>query len=80
MSTTALQKPLPSMVKIDGESLRRHRVEAGLKPRDLAAAVGISRPYLNQLENGRRLSVSPPVFNALLGALKLTERSALEAS
>lgn len=35
-----------------GEALRHYREEAGLSQGELATRVGVSRQYVNQLENG----------------------------
>lgn len=51
-----------------GLFVAKHRQARGLSQASLAKAVGISRPYLTQIENGKRLP-SDEKFMALLLAL-----------
>lgn len=48
-----------------GQFIARHRDARGLSQATLAKAAGISRPYLTQIENGRRRP-SPEVLQRLL--------------
>ena len=47
----------PSLARV-GQEIRAHRVRAGLSIIVLANTIGYSRPYLNNVEQGRR----PPTF------------------
>jgi transcriptional regulator with XRE-family HTH domain len=58
-------------VAIDGAKLREMRQEQGYTQRVLAEAADMHQSYLSQLENGRRLHVSPPLFVRLCDALKI---------
>ncbi|MFF7521215.1 helix-turn-helix domain-containing protein [Streptomyces pseudovenezuelae] len=50
------------------ESIRRKRIEAGLKQKELAHKVGISTPHMSSIEHGR-VNPSPPVLLRLAAAL-----------
>ncbi|MEV6544432.1 helix-turn-helix transcriptional regulator [Streptomyces sp. NPDC051665] len=50
------------------ESVRRKRIEAGLKQKELAFRAGISRPHMSSIEHGR-VSPSPPVLRRLADEL-----------
>ncbi|MCR6712835.1 MAG: helix-turn-helix domain-containing protein [Demequina sp.] len=63
--------PARSMTRI-GQSVRLLRTRRGLTQEELASAAGVSRTWLNQLENGAK-------DNAELGAL-LAVLNALDAS
>jgi len=54
-----------------GLFLAKRRNELGLSAAAVARAAGISRPYLTQIENGKRMP-SDEKFNALLIALGVT--------
>ena len=54
-----------------GEAIRRHRELAELPMKQLAAMVGISSPYLSQIERGLR-APSDQVLDALAESLKTT--------
>jgi transcriptional regulator with XRE-family HTH domain len=49
-------------------AIRRKRIEAGLKQKDLAHRAGISRPHMSSIEHGR-VNPSPPVLHRLALAL-----------
>lgn len=61
---------------LTGTRLRERRMALGLRQADLAAAVGVSAPYLNLIEHNRR-RVSEPLLHALAGQLGV-EPEALE--
>jgi transcriptional regulator with XRE-family HTH domain len=63
-------QPLPSL----GAIIRRQRELAELPMRQLAAAVGISNPYLSQIERGLR-APSDAVLNAIAASLQTTADS-----
>lgn len=50
------------------ETVRRKRIEAGLKQKDLARQAGISVPHMSSIEHGR-VNPSPPVLGRLAAAL-----------
>lgn len=50
------------------ETVRRKRIEAGLKQIDLARQAGISKPHMSSIEHGR-VNPSPPVLGRLAEAL-----------
>ena len=62
--------PLPSL----GAIIRKQRELAALPMRQFAAAVGISNPYLSQIERGLR-APSDAVLNAIAESLKTTADS-----
>jgi transcriptional regulator with XRE-family HTH domain len=57
-----------------GAIIRKQRELAALPMRQLAAAVGISNPYLSQIERGLR-APSDAVLNAIAESLKTTADS-----
>ncbi len=59
-----------SLSALTGTRLREHRLAAGRRQADLAAAAGISASYLNLIEHNRR-KVTPEVLDRLAGALGL---------
>ena len=60
-------QPSPSL----GAIIRKQRELAALPMRQLAAAVGISNPYLSQIERGLR-APSDAVLNAIAESLRTT--------
>jgi len=62
--------PYPSASAL-GAIIRRQRELAALPMRQLAAAVGISNPYLSQIERGLR-APSESVINAIADSLSTT--------
>lgn len=56
-----------------GAYLRAARTDAGLSLRALAARVGVSAPYLHDVEAGRRGPVAVARWPALAKALGVTE-------
>jgi transcriptional regulator with XRE-family HTH domain len=66
-----MQKPQPTTYTVNGAQIRKLRMGAGLKTRDLAAKAGIDRSYLTQLELGWRKRMRPPTYTALRAALGL---------
>jgi transcriptional regulator with XRE-family HTH domain len=53
------------------ERLRRARMAAGLQGKELAKRLGISRPYLSQIEKGLRRP-SPELLTRLAAELKIS--------
>jgi transcriptional regulator with XRE-family HTH domain len=60
-----------------GEIIRRQRQRAELPMRQLAAMVGISNPYLSQIERGLR-APSDRVLHAIAGSLRTTADALVE--
>lgn len=67
-------------VEVNGYALRELRVRSGIGVADLAATVGVQRPYIAKIELGHSQRVSPKVYNALLSALAITDRRVLMAN
>jgi transcriptional regulator with XRE-family HTH domain len=65
-----MASPYPSASTL-GAIIRRQRELAELPMRQLAAAVGISNPYLSQIERGLR-APSDAVLNAIADSLETT--------
>ena len=66
-------------VPIDGQALRRLRIDRGIEVADLAARIQVSRPYLTKLELGHSPRCSPTVHAALVRILKPEPRDALRS-
>jgi transcriptional regulator with XRE-family HTH domain len=64
------ERPIPSL----GAIIRKQRELAELPMRQLAAAVGISNPYLSQIERGLR-APSDAVLDAIAASLQTTADS-----
>ena len=56
-----------------GSYIRKARVKAGLGQRELARLVGISAPYLNDLEHSKRKAPSNEILSLLKCKLNLNE-------
>lgn len=54
-----------------GAAIRTRRMHLGLSIAECAGAAGISRPYLNQLELGKRHRMTPGTYLGLRRALDL---------
>lgn len=69
---TTARRPSP-YVAVDGTAIRRRRIDRGETLSELAERLGISQPYMSQIElsstdgSGRR--VSPAVFRRLCDEL-----------
>lgn len=61
-------------VAVDGEALRKLRLLHRRPQADLARAVGVDPVNLCHLERGRRQTVPPEVFVALVRELDIVER------
>jgi transcriptional regulator with XRE-family HTH domain len=70
---TGRPRHLPTL----GEVIRRQRELAALPMRQLAAMVGISNPYLSQIERGLR-APSEQVLQAIAASLRTSADSLLE--
>lgn len=69
----------PPTIAVNGFAFREIRVRSGIDAGPCAEAVGVDRSYLNRLETGARLRVSPSVFAAMVRALGLGDRRAILA-
>jgi len=67
-------------VEIHGPAVREIRIRSGMGVAELAAAVGVNRPYIAKIELGHSRRVSPKVFNALIAALTIHDRRAIIAN
>lgn len=68
---------LPSTFEVLGAHIRKRRMQLGMEARDLAAKAGISRRYLNHLENGTRTRMRPRRYTDLRTALSATDTDLL---
>ena len=57
-----------------GDYIREQRDQAQMSVRQLAAAAGVSNPYLSQIERGLRRP-SADILNRLAGALRISAES-----
>lgn len=67
-------------IEVNGSALRELRIRSGIGVAELAARVGVQRPYIAKIELGHSRRVSPKVFNALVSALAINDRRALLAN
>jgi len=67
-------------VEVNGFAIRELRIRAGIGVAELAAQVGVQRPYVAKIELGHSRRVSPRVFNAILEALNVQDRRAVLAN
>lgn len=68
---------LPSTFEVLGAQIRERRKQMGMEARELAAKAGISRRYLNHLENGTRKHMRPHKYVDLRTALQATDTDLL---
>ena len=61
-----------------GQFISDLRISHSMRSQDLADCVGISRPYLSQLEHGVRVNPDPAVIMKISQALDLTDDEATE--
>lgn len=73
-----MHRPQP-FFEVDGDAIRQKRMERGLETEELATAAGISRRYLNHLENGTRRRMRPSRYADLKAALGADETELLLA-
>ncbi len=66
-----MHRPPPTF-QVNGAAIRTIRMSAGLSTFETAKRAGISRRYLNHLENGYRANMRPGRYAALRTALGLT--------
>lgn len=70
----------PTTFEVNGYAIRELRMRSGLGVAELAAQIGVQRPYVAKIELGHSRRVSPKVFNSLLAALTIQDRRALLAN
>lgn len=63
----------PLTFEVDGDAIRKERMQAGMSRAELAAAVGVSHRYVAHLENGTRRHMSPGPYQRLRKALKAND-------
>ncbi|GAA2225090.1 hypothetical protein GCM10010400_77470 [Streptomyces aculeolatus] len=63
-----MHRPQP-FFEVDGDAIRRKRMDLGLDTEVLADSAEISRRYLSHLENGTRRRMRPGKYAALRAAL-----------
>ncbi|WP_119581532.1 helix-turn-helix domain-containing protein [Streptomyces europaeiscabiei] len=63
----------PLTYEVNGDAIRRERMQAGLSRTELARQAGFTRRYLCHLERGTRKHLSPPLYIALRQALDATD-------
>lgn len=68
---------LPSTFEVLGARIRKRRMELGMEAHELASRAGISRRYLNHLENGTRTRMRPSRYTDLRTALEVTDEDLL---
>ena len=70
----------PNTVEINGFAVREIRIRSGMDAGPCAEESGIDRSYLNRLETGARVRVSPSTLAGLLAALQISDRRAILAN
>ncbi|MFI9154558.1 helix-turn-helix domain-containing protein [Streptomyces sp. NPDC053367] len=63
----------PTTFEVDGDAIRKERMQAGLTQTELARQAGISPRYVSHLENGTRRHMGPKPYKRLRDALKATD-------
>lgn len=72
--------PAPTTREVHGPAIREFRIQAGMSVAALAAAAGVARPHMANIELGHRRRVTPETFAALVAALGLNDRRAILAN
>lgn len=72
--------PAPATVEVHGPAIREIRIRSGMGVAELAAAVGVTRPHIANIELGQRRRLTPKTFNAIVAALAITDRRAILAN
>ncbi|MGK5730235.1 helix-turn-helix domain-containing protein [Streptomyces sp. URMC 124] len=65
-----MERP-PATYQVNGTELRRTRMRQGLGIKEVAAAAGIDRSYLQRLETGVRQHMRPGTYAALRTVLNI---------
>ncbi|MBX7264956.1 helix-turn-helix domain-containing protein [Micromonospora sp. Llam7] len=76
--TTTRRRPTTA-VPIDGDALRRIRIDRGIEVADLATRIRVSRAYVTKLELGHSPRASASVHAALIRVLQPETRDAFRA-
>jgi transcriptional regulator with XRE-family HTH domain len=63
----------PTTFEVDGDAIRKERMQAGLTQAELARRVGISRRYVSYLEDGTRRHMRPGPYVRLREVLNATD-------
>lgn len=79
MSNGTRRRLPTTAVAINGPALRELRIRTGISVADLAREIEVGRAYITKIELGHSKRVSPGVFDALLRALRISDRRALLA-
>ncbi|MFE0039368.1 helix-turn-helix domain-containing protein [Streptomyces sp. NPDC059015] len=66
-----MEEPPATTYLVNGAAIRTRRKDLGIDLAECAAAAGISRPYLDQLELGHRRRMKPPTYHRLRTALRI---------
>lgn len=70
----------PNTVEINGFAYREIRIRSGMDAGPCADEAEIDRSYLNRLETGARVRVSPSTLARLLAVLQISDRRAILAN
>jgi transcriptional regulator with XRE-family HTH domain len=63
----------PTTYEVDGDAIRKERMQAGLTQEELARQAGISPRYVSHLETGTRKDMRPKTYKRLRIALGLAD-------
>jgi transcriptional regulator with XRE-family HTH domain len=77
MSEPRKRRAPTTAVAVDGAKLRKLRKQRGIEVADLAARIGVGRPYITKLELGHSKRASVRVYAALLRELEIDDYDAL---
>lgn len=77
-----MERPPATTYRVDGRAIRERRKHLGMDVAECAAKTGISRPYLSELETGRKRRMKPPTYAALRTTLQIApdDRQLLDPS
>lgn len=70
----------PATVEVHGPAIREIRIRSGMGVAALAAAAGVTRSHIANIELGQRRRLTPKTFNALVAALAISDRRAILAN
>ncbi|MDX3835663.1 helix-turn-helix domain-containing protein [Streptomyces europaeiscabiei] len=63
----------PLTYEVNGDAIRKERMQAGLTQTELAEKAGISPRYISHLENGTRRRMGPKTYKRLREVLNATD-------
>lgn len=63
----------PLTYTVDGDAIRKERMQAGMSRADLADLVKVTERYIGHLENGTRRRMKPQSYKRLREALNATD-------